>query len=90
MESMSSAVAHEKDAVIVMMSSRGRVFKIPRETTIKDVIAGARWPRQSHAPRFEDLRRAPRRYSDEIDGIELAMGWMIELYVIAQDKLGVL
>jgi len=72
-----------------MMSSRGRLFKIPRETRIKDVVAGARWPRQSLAPTFEDLRRAPRKRNDEIDGIELIMGWMIEVYVIPQDKLGV-
>jgi hypothetical protein len=32
----------------------------------------------------------PRKQSDEIDGIELAMDWMIEVYFIVQDKLGVL
>jgi len=30
-----SAVAHDRDAVLIMMSSRGRLFNIPRE--IKDV-----------------------------------------------------
>jgi hypothetical protein len=87
MASMSLALAHERDAVIVMISSRGRLFKIPRKTTIKDVVAGARWPRQPNAPTFEDLRRAPRKRSDEIDGVELMMGWMIEIYVITKDKL---
>jgi hypothetical protein len=64
--------------------------QIPRETTIKDVVAGARWPRQSNAPVFEDLRRAPRKRDDEIDGIELALGWMMEVYVVTNDKLGAL
>jgi len=86
-ESMHSAVAHERDGVVIMMSYRGRLFKIPRKTTIKDVVAGARWPRQPNAPTFEDLRRAPRKRSDEIDGIELSMGWMIEIYIVTKDKL---
>ena len=89
-ESLPSAMAHDRDGVVVVISSRGRIFKIPRKTTIKDVVAGARWPRQSNAPVFEDLRRTPRKRSDEIDGIELMMGWMIEVYVVAKDKLGAL
>ena len=89
-ESLPSAIAHDRDGVLIMMSFRGRLFKIPRETTIKDAVAGARWPRQSNAPVFEDLRRAPRKRSDEIDGIEVMMGWMIEVYVVAKDKLGAL
>jgi hypothetical protein len=88
--SLPSAMAHDRDGVVVIISSRGRIFKIPRETKIKDVVAGARWPRESNAPTFEDLRRAPRKRSDEIDGIELMMGWMIEIYVVAKDKLGAL
>lgn len=90
MTSMSSAVAHEKDSVVIIMSSRGRLFKVPRKTKIKDVVAGARWPPQPNAPTFEDVRRAPRKRSDEIDGIELMMGWMTEVYVITTDKLGAL
>jgi len=80
-------MAHDRGGVVIIMSSRGRIFKIPRKTTIKTVVTGARWPRQSNAPVFEDLRRAPRNRSDEIDGIELMMGWMIEVYVVAKDKL---
>jgi hypothetical protein len=89
-ESVNSAVAHERDGVVIMMSSRGRLFKIPRRTTIKDIVAGARWPRQSNAPTFEDLRPSPRKRSDEIDGVELMLGWMIAVYVITKDKLGAL
>jgi len=89
-ESINSTVAHERDAVIIMTSSRKRLFKIPRETTFKDIVAGARWPRQPNAPIFEDLRRAPRKRNDEIDGIELVMGWMIEVEVVPKDKLGAL
>jgi len=85
---MLSAMAHDRDAVVTMMSSRGRLFRIPRETRFKDVVAGARWPRRSDAPIFEDLRRTPRKRSDEIDGIELMMGWTIELIVVAKDRLG--
>jgi len=88
--SLSSAMAHEKDGVVVMITFHGRMFKIPWETTIKDVVAGARWPRQSNAPTFEDLRRTPRKRSDEIDGIELMRGWMIVVYVVAKDMLGAL
>ena len=86
--SLPSAMAHDRGGVVVMISFRGRMFKIPRETTIKDVVAGARWPRQSNAPTFEDLRQTPRRRSDEIDGIDLMRGWMIVVYVVAKDKLG--
>jgi hypothetical protein len=57
---------------------------------MKDIIAGARWPRQSDAPVFEDLRRPPRKRTDDIDGVKLAMGWMIEVYVIPEDKLALL
>jgi len=84
------AMEHEKDGVVFTMSSHGRLFKLPRETTIKDVIAGARWPCQPNAPVFDDLRKAPRKRADEIDGIKLSMGWMVEVYVIPTDKLGVL
>ena len=63
-ESLSSAVAHKRGRVVLIMSSRRRVFKIPRETQIKDVVAGAWWPRQTNAPMFEDLRRAPRSRSE--------------------------
>lgn len=74
--------------MLIVFSSRGRLFKIPRETTIKDAVAGAQWPRQSNANTFEDLRRTLRKRSDEIDGIELMDGWTIEVYVVAKDKLG--
>ena len=89
-ESMPSALVHDRDGVVIMMSSRGRLFKIPREMTIKDVVAGARWPRQPNAPIFEDLRRDPRKRNDEIDGIDLMKGWMIEIYVVPKNKLDAL
>jgi hypothetical protein len=89
-EILASAMAHGRDGVLIVVSSRGRLFKIPRETTIKDAVAGAQWPRQSNATTFEDLRRTPRKRSDEIDGIELIDGWRIEVYVVAKDKLGAL
>jgi hypothetical protein len=84
------ALAHDRDGVILIMSSRGRLFKIPRETTIRDVVAGARWPRQSNAPIFEDLRRVPRKRADEIDGVELLWGWMMDVLVVPKDQLGAL
>ena len=89
-ESMPAALAHERDEVLIIMSSRGRLLKIPRETTIKDVVAGARWPRQPSAPVFEDLCRAPRNRIDEIDGVDLEMGWCMVIYVVTKDKLGAL
>jgi len=39
---------------------------------------------------FEDLRRTPRQRDDEIDGIDIMMGWMIDVLVITEDKLEVL
>jgi hypothetical protein len=56
-EILASAMAHGRDGVFIVLSSLGRLFKIPRETTIKDAVAGAQWPRQSNATTFEDLRR---------------------------------
>jgi len=73
-ESSLAALAHERDGVLIVRSSRRRLLRIPRETTIKDVVAGARWPRQSNAPVFEDLCRTPRNRKDEIDGVDLEMG----------------
>jgi len=89
-DSLPSALAHDRDGVAIVISSRGRLFKIPRETKIKDIVAGARWPRQPNTPIFEDLRRAPRKRSDEIDGVDLMFGWMMEIYVVPKDKLGAL
>jgi len=57
-----SAVAHDRDAVLIMMSSRGETV----QNSSRDQGC-----RQINAPVFEDLRRAPRKRSDEIDGIEL-------------------
>ncbi|KIM36494.1 hypothetical protein M413DRAFT_31718 [Hebeloma cylindrosporum] len=77
---LSSAVAHEKDAAIIMVSFDGRLSKVPRETMLKDAVAGVRWLRQSSAPTFKDLRRVSRKWSEVI-------GCMLGIQVIAEEKL---
>jgi hypothetical protein len=78
---------NERDSVVVVLTSRGRLFVIPRKTRIRDIIAGARWPHIEGAPAFEDLRKEPRASNDEIDGIELMKGWMMEFYVLTKENL---
>ena len=91
-DGMLSAMAHDKRSLVVVITFHGRLLVIPRQTKIKDIIAGARWPRPQgpgarNIPVFRDLRRKPRARHDEIDGIELFMGWRMELYVIAHKNL---
>ncbi|KIM34841.1 hypothetical protein M413DRAFT_434976 [Hebeloma cylindrosporum] len=47
-----------------------------------------RWPRQANVPTFKDMRRAPRKWKDEIEGVELMVGWMILIDGVTKDKLG--
>jgi hypothetical protein len=49
-KSMPSAVAHDRDAVVTNDHD---------VVAWEDVVAGARWPRPSDAPIFENLRRTP-------------------------------
>jgi hypothetical protein len=91
-DGMRSATEHDEHSLVVAVTFRGRFLVIPRQLKIKDVIAGARWPRPQGAgarniPVFRDLRRKPRARHDEIDGIELIMGTTMELYVIAEKNL---
>jgi hypothetical protein len=91
-ETVRSVSEHESErsSVVLAVTSRGRLLEIARETCIKDIVAGARWPRPqgtSGGLAFKDLRTEPRPRDDEIDGIELAQGWMMELYVLPRNKL---
>jgi hypothetical protein len=90
-ETMFSALDHEDDrgSVVLVFTSRGRILEIPRNTKVKDIIAGARWPRPGRKPKrlaFNDLRTEPRVRSG-IDGIELFQGWVMDLNVVPRDKL---
>ena len=89
-EILQSAFKHDRDAVVILITSRGRLLVIPRATRIKDIFAGARWPRPPGSPVFDDLRKKPRARSDEIDGVELTMGWLMELCFIDKENLSVL
>ncbi|GBE83023.1 hypothetical protein SCP_0500660 [Sparassis crispa] len=85
---MHTALAHDdpRDSVIMALSSRGRMPIVPRSATLKQIIAGTRWPRDGPLP-FEDKRQRPRRRDDPVDGIELSWGGFINLYVIPKEKL---
>ena len=82
-----SAIVHESDhtSVVHVMTHRGRFLIIPRSTTFKDILAGARWPRDGPLP-FEDGRITPRIRDFEVDGVELGFGWSIEVWVVPKDK----
>jgi hypothetical protein len=85
---MRSAMQHEKHSSVIAMTSRGRLFVIPRTTKLKDIVSGARWPRPKDdpdVPAFTDLRQTPRRREHEVDGFELCLGYFMELYVIPHD-----
>jgi hypothetical protein len=89
-ESMPSAIRHQEHSSIIALTSKGRILVIPRNTKIKDIVAGARWPRpqnSSNIPTFTDLRATPRRRAHEIDGIELNLGWQIDLFVVPDENM---
>lgn len=92
-ESMPSAIRHQEHSSVLAITVRGRIFLIPKNTKIKDIVAGARWPRPQNSsgiPTFTDLRATPRRRAHEIDGIELNFGWQIDLCVIPDEKMATL
>ena len=90
-DGMQSAMQHdEPQSVVLVVTSQGRILVIPRMTTFKKIIDGARWPRPQGTPddiTFQDLRKAPRAKDGKIDGIELGMGWFMEIYVIPKEDL---
>lgn len=85
---MMSALEHDSadDSTIMLTTSRGRWLVIPRSTTLAEIFAGARWPRDGPLG-FRDMRRKPRSSNFEQDGVELSMGCFIELYVIPNNRL---
>ena len=72
-------------STVIFHTSRSRLFVIPRSTTLKQIFAGVKWPRDDPIP-FEDLRRVPRIRDFEEDGVELGEGWYMEIYVIQNDE----
>jgi hypothetical protein len=89
-EGLRSALKHERESVVLVVTSRGRFLIIPRQARLQDIISGALWPRPEGARQglaFDDLRKKPREMSDEIDGIELCLGWNMELYVIPRENV---
>ncbi|KDQ06106.1 hypothetical protein BOTBODRAFT_181885 [Botryobasidium botryosum FD-172 SS1] len=76
---------------ILLMTHRSRLLVIPHNTKIKDIWAGAKWPRteeEGDLP-FRDLRKSMPRFDKlEIDGAILSNGWCIELLVVPKEKVG--
>jgi hypothetical protein len=81
-----SATAHDspEQSIVYVPTFRGRFLVVSRNTPFRDIIAGARWPRDGPLP-FEDARDTPRIRDFEVDGVELGFGWFIEVYVIPKD-----
>jgi len=71
-------------STIILHTARNRLFVIPRSTTLRQIFAGVKWPRDSPSP-FQDLRQAPRIRDFEEDGVELNEGWFMNLYVLPND-----
>jgi hypothetical protein len=86
-DTIRSAVAHEspEKSIVYIGTTRGRFLVVPRETTFKQIISGARWPRDGPLP-FEDARETPRIRDFEVDGVELGFGWFIEVWVVPKDQ----
>jgi len=59
-----SAVIHDlpQSSVVHIVTFCSWLLVIPRETTLKDILTGARWPRDSPLP-FEDGRETPSSMS---------------------------
>lgn len=76
-----------RESVVLVHTYRGRCFVIPRKTSLKEIFAGARWPRDSPPP-FEDMGNSSgMRNAEEVDGVELCQGWFMEIWVVPCDKL---
>jgi hypothetical protein len=86
-ETLRSVAAHSSpsSSVVYIQTFRGRFLIVPRETTFKELFAGARWPRDGPLA-FEDARETPRKRDFEVDGVVLGHGWFIEVWVIPKDK----
>jgi hypothetical protein len=86
----SSAAHHEdmRNMVILVTTHHGRILVVPPSTVIKDLIAGARWPKVKGSKEFVDKRKVKRRHGFEVDGIELLGGWYIDVYVVPKKSLG--
>jgi hypothetical protein len=85
---MHSAVRHDSshETTVLAITHRGRFLVIPRQTTLKEIFAGARWPREGPLA-FKDLREASRARDFEDDGVPLGGGWYMEIYVVLNDML---
>ncbi|CAL1710856.1 unnamed protein product [Somion occarium] len=85
---MFEALAHEdaRTSTVVIRTHRGRLLAIPHTTQMKDIVAGARWPREGPMP-FRDLTRTPRRNPYEVDGVEVVFGRAIVLNIVTKDRL---
>jgi len=83
------ALHHEdlRNTVVLVTTHRGRILVVPPDTSIKDLIAGAQWPRVHGSKEFNDERKVKRRHEFEFDGIELQDGWYIDVYVIPKKCL---
>lgn len=75
----------EKSRLLVV-TRRGRVLEVPWKTKIADIWAGARWPRDGHAP-FKVVRSPAVTWADEVDGIEFLEGFTIPVYVVLNDDV---
>jgi len=82
-KAINSSLDHDnpETSTVLLLTSRGRFFVIPRSATLGQVFAGVRWPRDSPSP-FQDLRRASRVRDFEEDGVELSEGWYMNLFVL--------
>jgi len=76
----------EKHTAIILVTQKGRLLVIPWSTKVRDIWAGARWPRSTPSP-FQDIRERPIPRDFEVDGVTLDEGWFVTLYLSPKVKL---
>lgn len=73
---------------VLLLTRNGRILKVPWEMCVGDIWAGAKWPRgDSDPPALEDLRRTSRARPHEVDGVHLAAGSYIDLFVVRNEEI---
>lgn len=77
---------NEEKSSLVVITARGRIFKVPRKMKLKELIEAARWPRfEGQQPALKDYSRRTNR-KRAIDGLMLKNGAFLALYVVLKDK----
>ena len=76
----------DQESSLVALTHESINFKVPPQNSSRDNDQGCR--RGSALANPVRLCWTPRNRNDEIDGVDLEMGWLMVIYIVTKDKLG--